>query len=38
MIGERVWRWLPHATFIRVSADAGDRRDPPAHARLPGRP
>ena len=22
MIGERVWRWLPHATFIRVSADA----------------
>jgi MoaA/NifB/PqqE/SkfB family radical SAM enzyme len=22
IVGERVWRWLPHATFIRVSADA----------------
>jgi MoaA/NifB/PqqE/SkfB family radical SAM enzyme len=22
IVGERVWRWLPQATFIRVSADA----------------
>ena len=35
IVGERVWPWLPHAAFIRVSADAATAA---THRRMHGYP